>query len=142
MPTLRSTSSRLRRIVFGAAALAAAAALAGCGTQSGAAGPSADSGGDSDAPRVAALFTQFVDQGNWDPAGYAAYQDMYDTYGFDCTYIEEATDALQYVGQTIVGDAVPPALFLMAPYLLALVVWLLMSGKVRGPRDLGLPLLR
>lgn len=53
-----------------------------------------------------------------------------------------AADALQYVGQTIVGDAVPPALFLMAPYVLALLVWLLMSGRVRGPRDLGLPLLR
>jgi len=43
------------------------------------------------APKVAALFTQFVDQGNWDPAGYAAYTDMCETYEFDCTYLEEAT---------------------------------------------------
>jgi basic membrane protein A len=40
---------------------------------------------------VAALFTQFVDQGNWDPAGYAAYQAMCDKYSFDCTYVEEAS---------------------------------------------------
>jgi basic membrane protein A len=40
---------------------------------------------------VAALFTQFVDQGNWDPAGYAAYNAMCEKYDFDCTYVEEAT---------------------------------------------------
>jgi len=53
-----------------------------------------------------------------------------------------AADALQYVGQTIVGADFPPALFLMAPYLLALIVWLFMSNKVPGPRDIGVPLLR
>jgi basic membrane protein A len=46
---------------------------------------------DGDRPRVAALFTQFVDQGNWDPAGYAAYNAMCEKYDFDCTYVEEAT---------------------------------------------------
>jgi basic membrane protein A len=40
---------------------------------------------------VASLFTQFVDQGNWDPAGYAAYNAMCEKYDFDCTYVEEAT---------------------------------------------------
>src|SRR5215211_2810339 len=49
------------------------------------------SSGDGDRPRVAALFTQFVDQGNWDPAGYAAYNAMCEKYDFDCTYVEEAT---------------------------------------------------
>lgn len=53
-----------------------------------------------------------------------------------------AADALQYIGQAIVGDAIAPALFLMAPYLLALVAWLFMSNKVPGPRDIGVPLLR
>lgn len=51
-------------------------------------------------------------------------------------------DALQYIGQMIIGDAVPPALFLMAPYLLALLAWLLMSRGARGPADIGVPLLR
>jgi basic membrane protein A and related proteins len=49
------------------------------------------SAGDGDRPKVAALFTQFVDQGNWDPAGYSAYQAMCDKYDFDCTYVEEAS---------------------------------------------------
>lgn len=53
-----------------------------------------------------------------------------------------AADALQYVGQTIVGDSFPPALFLMAPFVFALVAWLAISTTVKGPRDLGLPLLR
>lgn len=62
-----------------------ALAAVGCG---------GDSEGGSSAegrPKVAALFTQFVDQGNWDPAGYAAYQAMCDKYEFDCTYVEEAS---------------------------------------------------
>jgi basic membrane protein A len=49
------------------------------------------SAGNGDRPKVAALFTQFVDQGNWDPAGYAAYTAMCDKYDFDCTYVEEAS---------------------------------------------------
>ncbi|MFT4306313.1 MAG: ABC transporter permease [Microbacterium sp.] len=53
-----------------------------------------------------------------------------------------AADALQYVGQAIVGDAIAPALFLMAPYLLALIAWLFMSNRTPGPRDIGVPLLR
>jgi basic membrane protein A and related proteins len=49
------------------------------------------SAGGGDRPKVAALFTQFVDQGNWDPAGYSAYQAMCDKYDFDCTHVEEAS---------------------------------------------------
>ena len=45
----------------------------------------------SERPRVAALFTQFVDQGNWDVAGYAAYEAMCATYDLDCDYVEEAS---------------------------------------------------
>lgn len=62
-----------------------ALAAVGCGGDS-EGGSSAES-----RPKVAALFTQFVDQGNWDPAGYAAYQAMCDKYEFDCTYVEEAS---------------------------------------------------
>ena len=46
---------------------------------------------DSGATKVAALFTQFVDQGNWDPAGYGAYKAMCTKYVFECTYTEEAS---------------------------------------------------
>jgi len=62
----------------------------GCSDGNGDGGSDGSDGG-GDQPRVAALFTQFVDQGNWDPAGYAAYQAMCDKYGFDCTYVEEAS---------------------------------------------------
>jgi basic membrane protein A len=68
---------------------ASAATLAACSTT-----PATDTSTEApaaDAPKVAALFTQFVDQGNWDPAGYAAYEAMCEKYGFDCTYTEEAT---------------------------------------------------
>ena len=61
----------------------------GCSSDDGEGGSA--SSGDGDRPRVAALFTQFVDQGNWDPAGYAAYNAMCEKYDFDCTYVEEAT---------------------------------------------------
>lgn len=47
--------------------------------------------GSGDKPKVAALFTQFVDQGNWDVAGYSAYDSMCKKYDFDCDYVEEAT---------------------------------------------------
>ena len=77
-------------LLIGVIALVAAA----CSDSS----PEPQAGGDTgssspaeDAPKVAALFTQFVDQGNWDPAGNAAYQAMCDKYGFDCTYVEEAS---------------------------------------------------
>lgn len=65
--------------------------LAGCGTTSadkkeGGGGPSGDG-----QPKVAALFTQFVDQGNWDVAGYEAFNGMCETYEFDCDYVEEAS---------------------------------------------------
>lgn len=47
--------------------------------------------GSGDKPKVAALFTQFVDQGNWDVAGYAAYDAMCSKYDFECDYVEEAS---------------------------------------------------
>lgn len=75
----------MRRIALAAIALLLAATAA-CGTSD------ADTGGtEADQPKVAALFTQFVDQGNWDVAGYQAYQSMCSKYDFDCTYKEEAT---------------------------------------------------
>jgi basic membrane protein A len=40
---------------------------------------------------VAALFTQSVSQGNWDPGGYAAFKAMAEKYGFKPSYVEEAT---------------------------------------------------
>ena len=42
-------------------------------------------------PRVAALFAQFVNQGNWDVAGFHAYTAMCAKYNFDCTHVEQAT---------------------------------------------------
>lgn len=68
---------------------AGAVSLTACTTAS--PGGDATDAPSADAPKVAALFTQFIDQGNWDPAGYAAYQAMCEKYGFDCTYTEEAT---------------------------------------------------
>lgn len=68
-------------------------ALAACGTTS-ADQKEKESGGeqsDGGQPKVAALFTQFVDQGNWDVTGYQAYEDMCSTYDFDCDYVEEAS---------------------------------------------------
>ena len=50
-----------------------------------------DDGGANAKPRVAALFTQFVDQGNWDPAGKQAYDLMCTKYEFECTFTEEAS---------------------------------------------------
>ncbi|MCS5722364.1 BMP family protein [Herbiconiux sp. CPCC 203407] len=85
----------MSRKVFTAAVLGfAALALTACGTGATGAGSGSSTsgaGGDGAAPRVAALFTQSIDQGNWDPAGYEAYQDMCDANGFDCTYVEQAT---------------------------------------------------
>lgn len=40
---------------------------------------------------VAALFTQSVSQGNWDPGGYAAFKAMAGKYGFKSSYVEDAT---------------------------------------------------
>lgn len=83
----------MKRKVLSAAVigLAAVVGLSACGTgaTTGGSGDSTDSA--DAAPKVAALFTQSIDQGNWDPAGYAAYQDMCDANGFDCTYVEQAT---------------------------------------------------
>jgi basic membrane protein A len=42
-------------------------------------------------PRAAALFTQNVSQGGWDPGGYAAFKAMAKKYGFETTYVEQAS---------------------------------------------------
>ncbi len=42
-------------------------------------------------PKVAGLFTQFVDQGNWDVAGYKAFDAMCQKYDFECSYVEQAS---------------------------------------------------
>lgn len=52
-----------------------------------------------------------------------------------------AADTLQYIGQSIVGDQVPSALFLMAPFVLALVAWVALGSRFRGIGDLGRPYL-
>jgi len=84
-PFLRRTAVRV------VSALVLAAGAAGLTACSGGGSGGGSTAAPADAPKVAALFTQFIDQGNWDPAGYAAYQAMCDKYGFDCTYTEEAT---------------------------------------------------
>lgn len=40
---------------------------------------------------VAALFTQTVTQGNWDPGGYKAFQAMARKYGYKPSYVEHAS---------------------------------------------------
>ncbi|WP_148573570.1 BMP family protein [Nocardioides caldifontis] len=69
-----------------------ATALVGCGGTTSEDTREAGTGSSSgDAPKVAALFTQFVDQGNWDVAGYDAFTAMCEKYDFDCDYVEEAS---------------------------------------------------
>ncbi|MBB3043116.1 ABC transporter permease [Nocardioides sp. LMS-CY] len=52
-----------------------------------------------------------------------------------------AADALQFIAQATFGGHVPTAVFLMAPYLLALAAWVVMGKRSRAPSDLGVPLL-
>lgn len=52
-----------------------------------------------------------------------------------------AADALQFIAQAAFGGHVPTAVFLMAPYLLALVAWVVMGRRSQAPTDLGRPLL-
>ncbi|MFT4305401.1 MAG: BMP family protein [Microbacterium sp.] len=85
-PSLRRA---VLRVVATSILAVCAAAVTACGA--GASTGDASTGESGDRPKVAALFTQFVDQGNWDPAGYAAYEAMCEKYDFDCTYTEEAT---------------------------------------------------
>ncbi|CAN5248554.1 BMP family ABC transporter substrate-binding protein [soil metagenome] len=66
------------------------AALAACGGDS-SSDSSGAGAGNEDGPKVAALFTQSVSQGNWDPAGYKAFKAMADKYGFSSSYVEQAT---------------------------------------------------
>lgn len=53
-----------------------------------------------------------------------------------------AADALQFIGQAAFGENVPTAVFLMAPYLVALIAWAVMGNRSAAPSDLGKPLLR
>ena len=50
-----------------------------------------------------------------------------------------ATDALQFLAQATFGGHLPTAGFLMAPYLLALIAWIVMGSRSRAPEDLGKP---
>jgi len=80
-----------RSLLISLAALCLAA-VAACTNSSSERDSDSDGDGDSgDKPKVAALFTQFVDQGNWDVAGYEAYDAMCTKYDFDCDYVEEAS---------------------------------------------------
>lgn len=74
----------------GAVVVMFALAAAACGGGDGSPSTSGSESPAADKPKVAALFTQFVDQGNWDPAGYAAYTAMCEKYDFECTKVEEA----------------------------------------------------
>lgn len=81
-----------RKVLSAAIIGLVAIGLTACGTGATTGGSAGGSSAAADAaPKVAALFTQSIDQGNWDPAGYAAYQDMCDANGFDCSYVEQAT---------------------------------------------------
>lgn len=52
-----------------------------------------------------------------------------------------AADALQYQGQAL-GLALPTAILLMFPFLLALVTWVLLGRSKVAPADLGRPFIR
>jgi basic membrane protein A len=77
---------RPRRWLLPLAALAAVGVM-GLGVATATGGQTAS----AEKPKVAALFTQFVSQGNWDPAGYKAFSAMAKKYGFAPSYVEEAS---------------------------------------------------
>ncbi|OAA25383.1 nucleoside ABC transporter membrane protein [Frankia sp. EI5c] len=52
-----------------------------------------------------------------------------------------ALDALQYRGQAEFEN-IPSSLFLMAPFLLALIAWVMLGDTRSAPRDLGKPFIR
>lgn len=52
-----------------------------------------------------------------------------------------AADALQYQGQAL-GLALPTAILLMSPFLLALVTWVFLGRSKLAPGDLGRPFIR
>ncbi len=52
-----------------------------------------------------------------------------------------AADALQFLAQATFGGNIPTAIFLMAPYLVALIAWVVMGGRSKAPTDLGRPLM-
>lgn len=68
-------------------AVSMALGLAACGSSESGSASKSGSGG----PKVAALFTQSISQGNWDPNGYHAFKAMADKYGFTESHVEKAT---------------------------------------------------
>lgn len=75
------------------AALALLMVIAACGdddsSDAGSASTAAASGVEN--PKVAGIFTQVVSQGNWDPAGNAAFEAMATKYGLDPTVVEQTS---------------------------------------------------
>jgi simple sugar transport system permease protein len=53
-----------------------------------------------------------------------------------------AAEALQFSGQALFGESVPTPLLLMAPFVLAIVAWVVMGRSGAAPADLGRPFLR
>jgi simple sugar transport system permease protein len=51
-------------------------------------------------------------------------------------------EALQFRGQVLFGQDVPPALLFMFPFVLALLAWVALGRGQSGPADLGRPFLR
>lgn len=80
-----------RSVILVLMLFAVAVGAVGCGTTSASKKQSDSAEAPDGKPKVAALFTQFVDQGNWDVAGYKAYQDMCAKYDFECAHVEEAS---------------------------------------------------
>jgi basic membrane protein A len=66
-------------------------ALVACGGGSKPAAGGTSGGATGKQLRVAGLFTQSVDQGNWDVAGFHAFDAMCKKYNFQCTHIEQVT---------------------------------------------------
>ena len=81
----------MKRSLVVAALTALTLATAACGTSTSTSGAGGDGASAKAKPKVAALFTQFVDQGNWDVAGHEAYEAMCTKYDLECTYVEQAT---------------------------------------------------
>lgn len=74
----------MRRILVSLMALLLTVSVAACG------GTQPDSGTpqSGDKVKVAALFTQKVTEGNWDPPGFAAFKKMAEKQGFEYAYAE------------------------------------------------------
>lgn len=91
----RQWTGRWRAALAVIAALAVVLAVAACGDDdSSDAGASTGAGTTASSvenPKVAGVFTQVVNQGNWDPAGNTAFQAMATKYGLDPTVVEQTS---------------------------------------------------